>query len=115
LELADYLTAWRRHWRVWVAVTAVGLLVAVLIIQLSPRVYQATAQVFVASTLEGTSGSQFALQRVRSYPDVAKSLAVLKPVIEELGLDTSFDELRAAVTAGNPADTTQIDIAVTSR
>ncbi|WP_324276050.1 YveK family protein [Blastococcus brunescens] len=114
MELRDYLAALGRYWRTWVGLTAIGLLVAVVAIQVSPRTYSATAGVFVASSLEGTSGSQFVNQRVRSYPEIAQSLAVLSPVIEELGLEMPFRDLRATVTASNPVETSQIDISVTS-
>ena len=114
MELHDYLTAIRRYWRTWVGLTLIGILAALVTIQLTPKVYRATAGVFVASTLEGTSASQFVNQRVRSYPEIAHSLAVLGPVIDELDLDTSFRQLRTAVTATNPVDTSHIDISVTS-
>ena len=113
MELRDYLLALRRYWTTWVGVTVAALLVALGVVLISPPSYQATAQVFVASLGEGTSGSQFVNQRVTSYPDVARSSAVLGPVIEDLGLTESVADLRARVTASNPAETSQIDIAVT--
>ena len=93
--------------------TGAALLVALGVVLISPPSYQATAQVFVASLGEGTSGSQFVNQRVTSYPDVARSSAVLGPVIEDLDLAESVADLRARVSASNPAETSQIDIAVT--
>ena len=112
MELRDYLLALRRYWTTWVGVTVAALLVALGVVLISPPSYQATAQVFVASLGEGTSGSQFVNQRVTSYPDVARSSAVLGPVIEDLGLAESVAALRSRVSASNPADTSQIDIAV---
>ena len=58
-------------------------------------------------------GSQFTLQRVKSYTDVIDSPDVLQPVIDELGLDTSVGALRGRVDAVSPADTVLIDISVT--
>jgi capsular polysaccharide biosynthesis protein len=113
MELRDYLLALRRYWTTWVGVTVAALVVALGVVLISPPSYQATAQVFVASLGEGTSGSQFVNQRVTSYPDVARSSAVLGPVIEELGLTESVAQLRSRVSASNPAETSQIDIAVT--
>jgi len=113
MELRDYGHALGRYWKTWAGITLAGLLVALTVVLVTPATYEATAQVFVASTGEGTSGSQFVNQRVMSYPDVADSRAVLGPVIEELGLQESFAALRARVSASNPADTSQIDIAVT--
>ena len=115
MELRDYGVALRRHWMAGVGVALACLLAAVVVVLATPVTYRATAQVFVASTGEGTSGSQFVNQRVTSYPDVARSRAVLDPVIRRLGLDESFADLRERVEATNPLDTSQIDIAVTGR
>jgi capsular polysaccharide biosynthesis protein len=113
MELRDYVAALRRYWITWVVLTLAGVAAALAVVVVTPAEYRATAQVFVASTGDGTSGSQFVNQRVTSYPDVARSRAVLGPVIDDLGLQESFAELRARVSAVNPADTSQIDIAVT--
>ena len=115
MELRDYGVALRRHWGIGVSVALACLLAAVVVVLATPATYRATAQVFVASTGEGTSGSQFVNQRVTSYPDVARSRAVLDPVIRSLGLDESFADLRERVEATNPLETSQIDIAVTGR
>jgi capsular polysaccharide biosynthesis protein len=114
MELRDYLLALRRYWTTWVGVTVAALAVALGVVLISPPSYAATAQVFVASLGEGTSGSQFVNQRVTSYPEVARSNAVLGPVIEDLGLSESVATLRDRVSASNPAETSQIDISVTS-
>jgi capsular polysaccharide biosynthesis protein len=113
MELRDYGLALRRHWRIGVGVALTCLLAAVVVVLATPITYRATAQVFVASTGEGTSGAQFVNQRVPSYPDVARSRAVLDPVIDDLGLDESFADLRTRIEATNPVETSQIDIAVT--
>ena len=115
MELRDYGVALRRHWKTGVGLALACLLAAVVVVLATPATYRATAQVFVASTGEGTSGAQFVNQRVTSYPDVARSRAVLDPVSESLGLDESFADLRARVEATNPLETSQIDIAVTGR
>jgi capsular polysaccharide biosynthesis protein len=113
VELQDYWMALRRYWTTWLGVTLAGLLVALGTVLVTPPTYQATAQVFVASVDGSTSGSQFVHQRVTSYPEVADSRTVLAPVIEQLGLSDSFSDLRKQVSATNPVDTSQIDIAVT--
>ncbi len=113
MELRDYGTALRRYWATWIGLALAGVLVALTVVLVSTPTYQATAQVFVASTGgEGTSGAQFVNQRVTAYPDVARSRTVLGSVIEELGVEESFADLRARVAAVNPPDTSQIDISV---
>ncbi|WP_448642517.1 Wzz/FepE/Etk N-terminal domain-containing protein [Geodermatophilus sp. URMC 63] len=113
MELRDYVAALRRQWRTWVGLTLTGLLAALGVVLAVPPTYTTTAQVFVASSGDGTSGSQFISQRVQTYPDVARSQTVLDPVVEELSLDESTTELRARIEAVNPPDTSQVDISVT--
>ncbi len=115
MELRDYLTALRRYWGTWTAVTLVAVSVALAVVLGVQPTYTTTAQVFVASAGEGTGGSQFVNQRVPTYPDVARSQTVLAPVIEELSLPDSVTDLRSRIEAVNPPDTSQVDISVTDR
>jgi len=111
VEFKDYLNAVRRHWPSWVAATVLGVVLAAGLLQLSTPKYEARAQVFVASSSTGTS--QIVGQRVKSYPDVASTRAVLGPVISRLQLDAPFAEVRRQVSASNPVDTSQIVITAT--
>ncbi|MFC4693186.1 YveK family protein [Geodermatophilus arenarius] len=113
MELRDYGTALRRYWATWAAIALTGLFVALVVVLAVRPTYTTTAQVFVASSGDGTSGSQFVSQRVTTYPDVARSQTVLGPVIDELSLDESVTDLRARVAAVNPPDTSQVDVSVT--
>ncbi|GAB2691632.1 polysaccharide biosynthesis tyrosine autokinase [Thalassiella azotivora] len=119
MSLRDYVAVLRRRWVVVVATLLVCLLGALGVTLTSEPVYRAQATTFVtmgSSDESGTllQGSQFALQRVKSYTDVVHSPDVLEPVIRELGLDASVGELRGRVQAINPADTVLIDISATS-
>jgi capsular polysaccharide biosynthesis protein len=115
MELTEYLAVLRRHWRIWVGCTAVALLIATVVLQVTPRTYEATARVFVAASPSISNSAQFVNQRAKSYPGVAGSQAVLGPVIERLGLDETTSELRARVTADNPVDTSQVQITTSGR
>ncbi len=114
MELRDYLAALRRYWRTWLGVTLAAVSLAFVAVLSIPSAYRADATVFVAGTsVDGTNAAQFIRQRVLSYPDVARSEAVLGPVIESMDLSTSVEELRTRVSAENPLDSSQIDITVT--
>jgi capsular polysaccharide biosynthesis protein len=114
MELRDYIAALRRYWPTWVGITLAGVVIALAVVQFSPRTYEATAQVFVSSSAEGAGNPQFVTQRVKSYPDVAVSAAVLGPAAERLDPRPTVRDLRRQVTAGNPVDTSQINIVATS-
>ena len=110
MELTEYLAVLRRHWRIWLGCTVVGLLLATVVLQLTPKTYEATARVFVSASPSISNSAQFVNQRAKSYPDVATSQAVLGPVIEQLGLEGTTADLRARISADNPVDTSQVQI-----
>lgn len=115
MELRDYLTALRRYWLTWTGVALAAVALAAVVVLSGSPTYEARASVFVApaSSESGTSGAQFIKQRVTSYPDVARSEAVLGPVIQDMDLTTSVAQLRARVSADSPLESSQIDITVT--
>jgi len=117
VELKDYIRLIRKRWRIIVAATLVVLAGAALATALSPKVYEAQAQLFVSTSGGNDSsallqGSNFTQQRVKSYADVITTPKVLDPVIKTLGLDTTAAKLGTHVTATVPLDTVLIQVAV---
>jgi capsular polysaccharide biosynthesis protein len=115
MELTEYLAVLRRHWRIWVGCTVAALVVAGVVLQLTPQTYEASARVFVSASPSISNSAQYVNQRAKSYPSVAVSQAVLSPVIDRLGLDETTSELRSRVTAENPVDTSQVEITISGR
>jgi capsular polysaccharide biosynthesis protein len=113
MELRDYLAALRRHWPIWVGATLIGALAALLVYSVTPKTYEASSTVFVSVSPSIPNSASFVQQRVKSYPALVTSEAVLAPVINELDLDESLAGLRGRVSATNPADTTQLHVIVT--
>lgn len=119
MELKDYALALRKRWFIVLVCTLLGLLLAALATLLTPRVYEARTELFVApsggtSTVELVQGSSFVLDRVKSYVRVIDRDLVLGPVIEELDLDQTVDELSENVTASVADGTSVVDITVRS-
>ena len=112
MELRDYLAALRRHWAIWVGATLAGALLAVGVFALTPKTYEASATVFVSVSPSIPNSASFVQQRVKSYPEIVTSEAVLAPVHDALELDGSLADLRSRVSATNPADTTQLHVTV---
>ena len=119
MNLSDYLHVLRKQWVLITVITLLAIGGATAASVLSPRVFQAQTQTFVAIASQDSSagqilsGSQFTLQRVKSYTQIVNSPRVLDPVIAELGLATSSSELAKHVTADSPLDTVLININVT--
>ena len=119
MEPAQVLAALRRSWWLVVVAALLGLAGAAVANASTPRLYRADVQQFVSfadqsdSSANVLSGSQFTLQRVKSYTQVATSAQVLEPVIHDLRLPMTTSSLAAEIQATNPLDTVLIDIAVT--
>src|SRR3954468_23710989 len=113
MELTDYLAAIRRHWVTWVGITVLGVVLGAAAFSLTPRIYEATAQVFVSVSPSIPNSAQFVAQRGKTYPYVAEGASVLRPVIQQLGLDGSLAGLRSRVSASVPVDTSQVNVSVT--
>ena len=122
MDLRDYLRILRKRWLSIALITALGVALAAGYSLLSPKVYQASAQNFVAIGGSGSgtdgnnnayNGSNFALQRVKSYTQIVDSPEVLAPVIAQLGLDTTVQQLAKQVSAENPPLTVLLNIYAT--
>lgn len=58
------------------------------------------------------SGAGYLNSQIQTYPQLVKTEAVLQPVIDEQGLNTTVSELAKTVTASNPTDTMLVNISV---
>ncbi len=121
MGLRDYVDTIRYRWLTIIICSLVGLCGAFLYNRSTPRIYQADARSFVSVIPASAAGdsnavyaaSQFAMQRIKSYPELGDSNAVLEPVITLLHLPMSTSELASQVVVTNPADTVILDVAVT--
>ncbi len=116
MELRDYLAVLRRSWLLILGATLAGLVIAGVMSLLVTPLYQAKTQLFIsmADESDGSSsaytGALFAQQRVKSYTAIVDSPAVLEPVIEDLGLDTTPTALAPRISAVAPPNTVLIEV-----
>lgn len=90
-----------------------------------PPKYTATSEVFATyngqgttaqnTTYEMSTGANYLLTQIKTYPQLAKTEAVLNPVIQDLGLDLSASQLAGMVSVTNPSNTFMVDISVESK
>src|SRR5919199_2919229 len=119
VDLTYVLTTLRRAWWLLALAAVLGTSAAAIVNATSPVQYQAQVQQFVSiadssdSASNILSGSQFTLQRVKSYTQVATSAQVLQPVIRQLRLPMGVSDLAGHVEATNPLDTVLIELSVT--
>lgn len=116
MDMREQILILRRNWMLIVSIALIGLITAAAVSVLMPKTYTATSSLFVSTQNVETSaelqqGSVFALARVQSYVDLARKPQVLDPVIENLDLDMSAQELATKVKASTSRNTVLIDIA----
>lgn len=117
MELSDYIRILRKSWLVILATTLIGLAAAAGYSLTRTPMYESQAVVFVQSQAGGTAselqqGSSFAESRITTYVSLVREPVVMNPVITELGLNTSADELAQKVESSSPLNSTLIEITV---
>ncbi|KQV07004.1 Wzz/FepE/Etk N-terminal domain-containing protein [Leifsonia sp. Root112D2] len=117
MDLAAYLRIFRERWVTIVLCLLLGVNAAIAVNTFTTPVYSATASLFLkvsANTGSLFDTSQFSVQRVKSYTDLVDSPNVLGPVIDELHLGMTIDQLAPDVSATNPVDTATLQITAVS-
>jgi capsular exopolysaccharide synthesis family protein len=119
VDLRDFLRVLRRRWRIVAALVVLATATAVAVTALSTKVYQADTQLFVSLQDSGSStsttayqGNMFSQERVKSYAKIANSPKVTGPVVKQLRLDLTPDQLAGRITASAPTDTVLVDLVV---
>lgn len=120
MEFREVLATLRQRWVSILLITVLGAAVVMTATLFATPMYQAKSQVFVSVSTGGTTadllqGSTFTQNQVTSYADIVTSPRVLIPVIAELGLPITPDQLGASITADNPLNTVLINITVTNK
>lgn len=121
MELREYLLILKRRWITVLTFTVLGVLIAAVVTQLTPKRYEAHAKSFVSVSAVTPSdpsasilqASQFSLQRVKSYTGLSDSVTLLQPVIDSLGLNETVAQLSKRVSVTNPLNTVILDVGVT--
>ena len=120
MTFAEYFVVLQRRWRVWAAGLLLGLLCAVGASATAQTLYTATSTSFVTVAEQADSagqgeifqGSQFAVQRVKSYAPLAKSPDVLQPVMDDLDLKVTVRQLARTVSVTSAPETVLLDVSV---
>jgi capsular polysaccharide biosynthesis protein len=118
MESSGLLSALRRHLALLLVVTLLGAAVAGIVVALLPPTYAARATLFLrvnATSPTLLARSQFAMQRVQSYPQLLESPSLLQAVADELHLHDSTQQLASRLTSDNPANTLLVTVTATDR
>ncbi len=119
MDLPDIFRALRRRWPIALGGLALGAAASAAQLVLATPTYDATARLYVtvAASEQGSAtdlvqGGNAAEQRVRSYVDIITTPRVLQSAIDQLGLQTSAQDLSRRVRAASPHDTVLLNVTV---
>lgn len=117
MEFSDHVRGLRRGWPLIVLFVVVGLAVSIAYSVIKTPLYEASSMVFVSTQSSGTvqelaQGNAFSTARVKTYAKLTTTPIVLDPVIDDLGLDMTAEDLANEVSASAQLETTLIDITV---
>ncbi|MDO8309646.1 MAG: polysaccharide biosynthesis tyrosine autokinase [Actinomycetota bacterium] len=120
MHVREYFRVVSKHWLAIVLITGLVFAAVAVYTFLQPKVYTATAQIFVsistrvqpnqAGQSSVSSSTPYVLQRLTSYVEVVGSPQVMQPVVDQLGLKTTAEGLAGSVSAINPAGTVILEI-----
>jgi len=113
------LSTIRRRWVTVVTAGLLGALVAFLLSTMAVPMYRSTASMFFTlnfgtSANELNQGSNYTANQMLSFGELATAPVVLNPVITELELETTAQELAKSITISTPRDTVIMSISAVS-
>lgn len=125
ITFADIVVIIRKHIATAAICFAVIVGVAGAYAFLSAPQYSATAQVIATynaaqdggnsdDITQQNTGGTYVSNQIKSYPTLATTETVLKPVISQLGLDVSVKDLSNQLTVSNPSNTAFVNITATA-
>ncbi|RVU16711.1 polysaccharide biosynthesis tyrosine autokinase [Streptomyces antnestii] len=117
MDLRGYLKVLARRWPTVLVCLLLGIGAGEAVTALTTPVYEARTQLFVATrtgvdTSDLTQGQTFSQARVQSYASIVATRRVTQPVVSELGLKYTPEELASRITAEAPLNTVLINITV---
>ncbi|MFC7305775.1 polysaccharide biosynthesis tyrosine autokinase [Streptomyces monticola] len=117
MDLRGFLKVIARRWPVALVCLLLGTAAGWTATALSTPVYEARAQLFVAArvgadTTQLNQGQSFSQARVQSYAAIVATRQVTAPVVQELRLDRSPEQLGSQIRAEAPLNTVLINISV---
>ena len=119
MDIHDYLGVLRRGWALLVIGVLVGIAGGFAAQAMQVPSYSATSRDLITNDTTSDLGdslqaSNLAQSRIASYVQVVTSGLVLQPVIDQLGLNTSVDELASRMSVTSPPNTLVIEITATA-
>ncbi|MRJ75564.1 polysaccharide biosynthesis tyrosine autokinase [Aeromicrobium sp. SMF47] len=118
MDLRDYLRILRSRWILIVSTALAAVAAAAALTWSATPQYASSARMFVSTQgstddTQANQGSQFSLQRVKSYADLLSGEEIARRVMEDTGLDGTPAALASQISASSKIDTVILTVTVT--
>lgn len=117
MDLRDYLRVLRTRWILIVAFALGSVALAAGVTINSTPQYASKARLFISTSGSDDSsafqGSQFSLQRVKSYAELLTGQEIARRVVDDMNLDESPKALASQISASTSPDTVILTVTVT--
>lgn len=118
MDLRDYLSIFRQRWILIVATALASLAVSASLTWTATPLYASSTGLFISTSQvsddsQALQGSQFSIQRVKSYADLVSQTAIMSRVVDRLELEETPNQLGTKVVATAALDTVILTITVT--
>lgn len=118
MTLKEYLAVLRNYWHTILALGLVGVCCAGLALLLNPATYTATTRMYVSAQIVDTpqaayQGAELSQDRVKSYSELLTSTPLSAAIIEQLGLQTSPEELSGRIAPSSATNSVILSASVT--
>lgn len=118
VDLRDYIAILRQRWILIAATTLATIAVAAGLTWTTTPTYASSTGLFISTSQvsddsQALQGSQFSIQRVKSYADLVSQTAIMSRVVDRLELEETPKQLGEKVTASAELDTVILRITVT--
>ncbi|MCI1901604.1 MAG: polysaccharide biosynthesis tyrosine autokinase [Bifidobacteriaceae bacterium] len=118
LDIEDFWASLKRHLKLIFVTTVVVALCTVVVVFAIPKKFTATAKLFATYNAAQTAhnansisvANSYVQNQIKSYPSLAKTDAVLGPVISNLGLSQTVADLSKMVNVSTPSGTMFINV-----
>lgn len=113
------ITLIRKRWITILVTIVATTVVALAYLSIAPKKYSSSTQFFIStsdssSPMQLAQGGAFTQQRVLSYVSIVTTPKVLQPVISDLRLDETVDQVASQITVTAPTNTVLLNVTATS-
>lgn len=116
IDLVELCSVLLKRWWVILIGGLIGIFVAgVYTYQIATPIYQASAAIYMrgsGNTVASLQDLQIGAELTNDYEQIFKSRPILEKVVENLGLDMTYKQLRTRIQLTNPSDTRILRITV---